>query len=426
MVEAATSPLAVMFDTSTVFTSNITGFALYDPVKDSMIYGQNEARYFTPASNTKLFTFYTGLKILPDSLPALEYVIRGDSLIIWGTGDPSFLHPDFGVDTVYNFLKNSNRTIYYSDSHFNDKRLGPGWAWDDYNYYYSTEKSPLPMYGNFVRFKVQEVEVEELAKTDEGFAVSPAYFRSTINEMPEADGPLLYRDVDENSFAYKPEADTVTYTIDKPYHYTPELIVNLLSDTLHKPVQYIEMEKPDSAKMLYSIPTDTAFKRMLKPSDNFIAEQLLYVAASQLGMPLETERVIEYMQKNYLGDLPDEPQWADGSGLSRYNLFTPRSMIRLLEKISAEFDYDENLFALLPAGGESGTISNLYANRDGGSPYVFAKTGTLSNNHCLTGFIITETGRKLLFSFMNNHYVTPTYVVQNEMEKILWYIHENL
>src|SRR5699024_5385092 len=190
-------------------------------------------------------------------------------------------------------------------------------------------------------------------------------------------------------------------------------------------IRYIEMEQPDSTRILYSIPSDTAYKRMLQPSDNFIAEQLLYVTAARLGMPFETHHVIDYVKDYYLNDLPDEPQWADGSGLSRYNLFTPRSMIRLLEKISAEFDYDENLFALLPAGGESGTIRNLYAARDGGSPYVFAKTGTLSNNHCLTGYLVTATGRKLLFSFMNNHYITPTSVVQNEMEKVLWFIHEH-
>ncbi|MDZ7681458.1 MAG: hypothetical protein U5J63_06995 [Fodinibius sp.] len=66
------APFATMFDTSAVFSSNLTGFALYDPAGDSLIYGQNQDRYFTPASNTKLFTFYTGLKLLPDSIRALR------------------------------------------------------------------------------------------------------------------------------------------------------------------------------------------------------------------------------------------------------------------------------------------------------------------------------------------------------------------
>lgn len=419
------APLAELFESSEVFSSNLTGFALYDPAKDSMMYAQNADKYFTPASNTKLYTFYAGLKVLPDRLPALEYVMRGDSLIIWGTGDPSFLHPDFGGDTVYNFLKNSTKNIYYSDAHFKDNHLGPGWAWGDYNYYYSTEKSPFPMYGNVIRFNIQEIEIRQIAQTEQGFSLSPQNFEDYIKPVRGDEGPLLVRDIDGNTFKYRPEADTVSYTIDKPYHYTANLIADMLADTLHKAVHVVEMEKPDSTQMLYSIPADTAYKRMLQPSDNFIAEHLLYTMAAELGMPLDSDRVIEYVKAAYLADLPDEPEWEDGSGLSRYNLFTPRDMIRLLEKIDKEFAGDEDLFELLPAGGESGTIRHLYAARDGGEPYVFAKTGTLSNNHCLSGFIITESGRKLIFSIMNNHYVTSSSVVKDEMEKILWFIHEN-
>lgn len=424
--EKPVSALAAMFDTSAVFSSNLTGFALYDPADDSMLYAQNEFRYFTPASNTKLFTFYAGLKLLPDTLPALEYTVRGDSLIFWGTGDPSFLHHDFGVDSVYRFLKNRPENLYYSDAHFKDELLGPGWAWSDYNYYYSPEKSPFPIYGNVARFTMEQIELRRVKPTGRGLAVSPPLLRSHIEASvsKDEDLPILLRGIADNRFEYKPRADTLTYTVDKPFHYTPELITKLLSDTLGRPVQYLEMEKPDSVRRLYSIPADTAYKRMLQPSDNFIAEQLLLQIASELGMPLNSRKVIGYVTETYLQDLPDEPQWADGSGLSRYNMFTPRSIIRLLEKIDAEFFYDNEMYQLFPAGGESGTIRNWYGSRDGGPPYIFAKTGTLRNNHSLSGFVITENGKKLIFSFMNNHYITPSSVVKEEMEKVLWYIYK--
>jgi D-alanyl-D-alanine carboxypeptidase/D-alanyl-D-alanine-endopeptidase (penicillin-binding protein 4) len=164
---------------------------------------------------------------------------------------------------------------------------------------------------------------------------------------------------------------------------------------------------------------------MLQPSDNFIAEQLLLATAAELGKPLNSELIIDEMKQTHLSNMPEEPQWVDGSGLSRYNLFTPRSIIWLLQQIDDEFESDEKLFELLAAGGESGTIQNWYAARDGGPPYVFAKTGTLSNNHCLSGFIMTESGRKLLFSFMINHYVSASSVIKEDMEQVLWYIHEN-
>lgn len=424
---AKESPLATMFDTSKVFNSNLTGFVLYDPDADSVVYAQNEKRYFTPASNTKLFTFYTGLKLLPDSLRGLDYIVRGDSLIFWGTGDPSFLHPDFGDGKVYEFLKNSDKKLFYSDSNFRDRHLGPGWSWSDYNYYYSAEITPLPMYGNTASFKMQEITIKQVAPSDSGLSVSPKIFRSYMDKKADSDeeDPILHRGIDDNNFGYNPQIDTTTYTVDKPYHYTPQLITEMLSDTLGREVTYVNMDKPDQTKAIYSVSADTAYKHMLRHSDNFIAEQLLLVSAAELGKPLYSRSVINYMKSHYLQDLPQEPQWVDGSGLSRYNLFTPLTMVRLLQKIRSEFSSDAKLFRLLPAGGVRGTIRHWYAAADGEPPYVYAKTGTLSNNHCLSGFLITEGGKKLIFSFMNNHYVTSSSVVKQEMEKVLWYIHEN-
>src|SRR6478736_9910405 len=71
--------------------SNHAGFVLYDLDKKRELYAYQPHQYFTPASNTKIFTFYTALTLLGDSIPALRYYETGDSLIFKGTGDPSFL-----------------------------------------------------------------------------------------------------------------------------------------------------------------------------------------------------------------------------------------------------------------------------------------------------------------------------------------------
>ncbi|NBC65271.1 MAG: hypothetical protein GVY07_06355 [Bacteroidetes bacterium] len=419
------SQLQMMVQHSKVFSSNVTGFVLYDPEVDSTLYSLNGHKYFTPASNTKLFTFYAGLKALPDTLPALEYVVNGDSLIFWGTGDPSFLHREYGSDSVYNFLKNSPQKLFYSDSHFDDEPLGAGWSWDDYNSYYSAEKSPFPIYGNMVEFTIENIEINRIKRVEGELLIEPELFRQNIEEAIGDDQQILLRDRTGNQFEYYPKADTTRYEYLKPFHYTPEIITEMLTDTLGKDVDYVEIEKPSDTNRIFSIPADTVYKRMLQPSDNFIAEQLLLMIASKWGGPMNTGNVIEYTSKNFLADIPDEPQWADGSGLSRYNMFTPRSIVRLLQKIDDEFETDKEMYELFPAGGVSGTIESWYAHRNGGEPYVYAKTGTLMNNHCLSGFIVTNSGRKLIFSFMNNHYVTSSSVVKEEMEEVLWHIYSN-
>jgi len=121
------------------------------------------------------------------------------------------------------------------------------------------------------------------------------------------------------------------------------------------------------------------------------------------------------MKKNYLNDLPDKPIWMDGSGLSRYNLFTPRSIVRLWEKIYQRVP-QERLFSVIATGGKTGTLKNAYKNAQ---PYIYGKSGTLSNNHNLSGFIVTKKGRILIFSFMNNNHPASSNVVRDEMEKLL-------
>jgi serine-type D-Ala-D-Ala carboxypeptidase/endopeptidase (penicillin-binding protein 4) len=107
--------------------------------------------------------------------------------------------------------------------------------------------------------------------------------------------------------------------------------------------------------------------------------------------------------------------------LSRYNLFTPRSIVQLWEKIYQRIPR-ERLFALLATGGKSGTIKNWYYGKE---PYIFGKTGSLSNNHCLSGYLVTKKGKTLVFAFMNNNFTATVNDIRRNMENILRLIYES-
>lgn len=415
------NPVKQMLDTSSVFKQDFVGFALYDPVAQKMIYEHDAHKYFTPASNNKLFSFYAGLRMLGDSLPAFRYVIRNDSLIFWGTGDPTFLHPYFSSQRAYRFLENHPQKLCYSTGEFADKPFGPGWSWDDYNYYYSPDRAAFPIYGNVVRFHISKITGFQLEMDSVRHRISPPYFSHMIVREKPASGveDQIVRSVDSNRFRFYPESDTSSETIDTPFKYSPALMVKMLSDTLHKPVSMVHIPLDHSASTLYSIPADSMYKRMLRVSDNFLAEQLLIMCSSTIGDTLSTHDVIAYVEKNYLGDLPDKPVWVDGSGLSRFNLETPANMVMILKKLS-DMEPRDKLYDFLPTGGVSGTLKDYYkANK----PYIHGKTGTLNNNHNLSGFLITKSGKTLIFSLMVNHYVTSTQTVRMEMQNLLWNIH---
>ena len=95
-----------LIENSEILNEHFTGFALFDQDKDKMIFEQNGNKHFVPASNTKMHTLYTVLEMLGDSIPALKYVVKGDSLIFWGTGDPTLHYSTFKSDKVLDFLKN--------------------------------------------------------------------------------------------------------------------------------------------------------------------------------------------------------------------------------------------------------------------------------------------------------------------------------
>ena len=401
---------------SAINRDHFTGFALYDPEKKKMIYEYNADKYFIPASNTKLFTFYTALNMLGDSIPGLRYITKGDSLIFWGTGDPSFLHSSLKSTKAYDLLKQSNKKLFYSATNYKGKFYGVNWPYEDYGDYYQAEITDMPVQNNVALIT---------ADGRGGLNIIPAFLKNYL-KVDTAYHPRSFqveRSLTENKFKYSDMQVPIDFTQEIPWKTSPALTLTLLQDTLKKPIGLINMNMPDSARTLYSIAADSVYKRMNLPSDNFVAEQLLLVCSSTLpGGALSTADVIAYSKKHFMSDLPDEPQWVDGSGLSRQDLFTPRTMIALLQKIAGKIGDEKRLHNLLPTGGVSGTLKRTYQT-DKGVPFVWGKTGSLSNNHNQSGYLITRKGKKLLFSFMNNNFIRPTADIRGEMVRIMTEIH---
>ncbi|SHH99854.1 D-alanyl-D-alanine carboxypeptidase / D-alanyl-D-alanine-endopeptidase (penicillin-binding protein 4) [Chryseolinea serpens] len=388
-----------------------TGFMLYDLEEKKSVYAFNADKYFTPASNTKIFTFYTSLTLLGDSLPALRYVETADSLIFWGTGDPTFLYKNvFDNGRVFNFLKQSGKNLYFSGSNFYTTTFGLGWAWDDYNSAYSAERFSFPVYGNLVAVKTKSNRLD----------LQPPFFKNSFTTGDVEEEAKVIRKVESNDFKFYPSPKG-SFEDDIPFRADADLVSRLLADTLKRAVTTVNKTLAKNARVLYSMPVDSAYRVMMQQSDNFIAEQLLMMSAGVLSDSLQPEIAIRYMKKNALKDLSNEPEWVDGSGLSRYNLFTPHSVVQLWEKIYAKVPR-ERLFPMLATGGKPGTLRNWYK---ADKPYVFGKTGSLSNVHCLSGFLVTKRGKTVIFSFMNSDFTVASSEVRKNMQTILNLIYEN-
>lgn len=410
------------FSKSEVFAKGHLGFMLVDPEKDKPLVEINSDKYFIPASNTKIFTFYTSYSILGDDLVnGLNYLEKGDSLIFWGTGDPSLLHPDLKEQKAIEFLKASNKSLYLVDNFNQVEAFGPGWSWNWYPYYYAAERSAFPIYGNVVRFSKQGGQ--------ENFTIYPERFKSSL-EKDQNVGSGSYRFTRhqlENRFPFylREEAKLVEFETDIPFITSSTLTKTMLEEATGKSIALIPNKSylQEEPQKLLSAPADSIYAQMMKISDNFLAEQLMLLVSDQLTNSLNISDAIDYAKENLLKDLPDEPLWVDGSGLSPQNMFTPRSIVALLDKIREEVPL-EKIKAYFPAGGESGTIRSWYAADPGQPPYIYAKTGTLSMANSLSGYLLTKSGKILHFSCMMNNYAIPSSELKTELQEILYYIHD--
>jgi D-alanyl-D-alanine carboxypeptidase/D-alanyl-D-alanine-endopeptidase (penicillin-binding protein 4) len=155
-------------------------------------------------------------------------------------------------------------------------------------------------------------------------------------------------------------------------------------------------------------------KPMMHNSDNFFAEQSLLMAAfKKLGVMNEA-KLIDTILKTNFADLPQKPRWVDGSGLSRYNLFTPQDFVAILQKINQEQSWNR-ITTVFETGGE-GTISSYYTKYAG---KIFAKTGTLSGQVAFSGYLLTNKGKKLIFSVLVNNHQTSATTIRRAVESFL-------
>lgn len=389
---------------SDFYQTQMTGFYLYDPSTQKELFNYNGQKYFTPASNTKIFTLYAAIKSLPDSIPAFKYTLRGDVLHIEGTGDPTFLHPKLNNQKVVDFLKKNGKKIVLHWNNFDEESFLPGWSWDDFRKKYSPERSQFPIHENLV----------SITKSGNLINTFPSIFKNSTFIKESAEG----RDFYENRFYIGQR----TNSLKVPFIVKEDIVQKTLEEILAKEIEVSKSPIPTPVSIKYSNISDKIYKEMMEESDNFLAEQLILLASSTMPGKLNSKQVIKTITSKYLTDLKQKPEWVDGSGLSRYNMFTPQSMVQVLDKLYKE-NQESRLFNLFPIGGKTGSIKNRY--KDFGSPYVFAKTGTLGNVVTLSGYLKTKSGKTLIFSLMNNHVNKNLTLVRNENEKLLRLVREN-
>ena len=343
--------------------------------------------YMTPASNIKLLTFLAAIQNF-DSLPALYFHKQDSVMHFKATGYPLLFHP-FYPDPELDFFFNQKYNWRYHTPKSTLNRHGQGWSWDDYPYYYSAENSPFPIYGNTIKVTGDPSKPELI----------PRAFKQ--NMALDTLSKKLHRELSQNQFYFNPKMLSKKDTLYHPFITSDSLFIRLLGDHIDQlVVQAKPLETPHNWNILFSNQEEMLYQALLQDSDNGVAESLLTMISQNNFEEMNIQRTIDTLKLEWSKWLPDPIEWVDGSGISRYNMITPRTLIAILKKIHSKVGL-ENIKKFFSKSSSSGTLKN-YPLKE-----VYAKTGTLRNNHNLSGYWISNKGNIYVFSIMVNHFTAP-------------------
>lgn len=389
----------------------LAGIVIKQVGSQNPIFAQHEDKFFIPASNTKLLTLLAAKSILGDSIHAYDYIETGDSLLIRGVADPTFLSVYDADSVLYHHLVNSDKSIYVVEPSAG-ARFGQGWSWDDYSYYYQKEISSFPLAGNGTRILFHPDSIK--------LRVIPEYMRQFIEIDPSLN-TFLKRDETSNTIKINPlRKPKIEREYEIPFYQVDDMTAVLLGELVKKNVKRIRNDSiADRFISVYHNRADSLYRHLMTNSDNFIADQLLMQISETALDTFHTKLAIRYILDTIFADMPDKPRWVDGSGLSRYNLISPRSIIWVLEKILKTLT-EEEIKAWFLSSLDDGTLPEEFKGLN-----LFAKTGSLSNNFCLSGYLHADSGKVYLFSWMSNHYMISYTAMKSKMAKILSFVQQN-
>ena len=355
--------------------------------------------YMTPASNTKLLTFLAAIQSF-DSLPALYFNEKDSIMHLKATGYPLLFHPFYPDPELASFFKQKYTWNYHPSKSELDP-YGHGWSWDDYAYYYAAETSPFPIYGNTIQVFVKSNKIHLIPKAFEQQLVLDTLVQN------------LHRDRSKNRFYLNPKKLNKTDTLYHPFVTSENLFTRLLQNSIQRPVKLIEQPlSPQKWNVLYSDQEALIYKALLQDSDNGVAESLLNMISQTTFDEMNVKKTIDTLKLQWGHWLPDPIEWVDGSGVSRYNMITPRTLVAVLKKIYQEVGL-ETIKNYFPKSATSGSLKNYPIQE------VYAKTGTLRHNHNLSGYWISNRGNIYVFSIMVNHFTVPTEEIRKGISSLI-------
>jgi D-alanyl-D-alanine carboxypeptidase/D-alanyl-D-alanine-endopeptidase (penicillin-binding protein 4) len=433
------------------------GIEILDPTTNKVLLAVNPDKTFLPASVLKVvttaaaleklgpdFRFHTG--IYTNGTLSQDGTLDGNVILV-GRGDPNLMDTEgellqqpalqelagklktMGIKTI-------RGNVVGDDSYFDDSSHGKGWTAQDLRSAYGAPVDALSVNNNTFWVYARPTKYMQLVSV--GIEPHTSYFRIRnlgVTGSSRSKKTMYARLIPGTRTIVVSGILPVRHTyaqhinVDKPAVVAASMLKEEIVrcgitvsggiDVLH--VGDVSPELRRQWRLLAdheSPPLIRALEIINKHSQNLHAEMLLRalgaefkgVGSDEAGLQVVKEFLVE------AGIDSDKIQLNDGCGLSRENLVTPRFQTSLLQFLSTR-PYFELFLNTLAVSGTDGTLRHRMSSQQvRGS--IHAKTGTLNGVSTLSGYMMTKSGRNLVFSIFANNVHTSMARVKRTIDEI--------
>jgi len=427
------------------------GVLIVDPERGDTLYSRDAGKLFIPASNMKIVTAAVAIETLgPDFTFATPILMRGvvrDSvidgdLLVMGRGDPSVSDHMAGdamlplraiADSLWQrgIRVVRGKLEAFGDA-FPDAHVGFGWGWDELDETYGAAVDELLFNEGFA-----DIHVRAGHSPGEPIAtrVSPA---RTFPRL-RVEATTVVRGTGRDSLARLeavkdtlrgdvilkgtiPAGDTAVVSVtfrDPDEAYLAALAEALrdrgmrIVDSVLAPATTI-----DTLFVAQSPPLSQVLVAFMKPSQNQLGEMLfksVALARTDTGSARVARRLFTEQLRGWGAEGDGFIVW-DGSGLSRRDLVSPETLVRVLDTMRRSPHF-QTYYDAMPIAGVDGTLRARMRGTTG-EANVHGKTGTLGNVRSLSGFVTTAGGATLIFSVLCNNYLVSTEYVSRVQDSV--------
>ncbi len=431
------------------------GMHVVNTASGEVVAGLNSEKLLIPASTLKLVTSGVALEILGPEYRFKTRVgysgvlkretLKGDLCVIGG-GDPAlgseyfrdhYFHPFF-LDTWAGKVKAAGIQrieggLVLDGSLYTSEKIPPTWVWEDIGNYYGAGTNALTVYDNLFRITFSSPSaagdttgIRAIYPQVSGLKIENQVLSSNVNRDrafvfgSPLDGFRVIRGtIPKNRNAF-------TIKASNPF---PERLLghDFCGELLRQGIfvggaTTSGRLNPQDFQCIYiqESPVLSEIVAVLnRESVNLFAEHLVRQIAVETdgkgSLEAGLKSIAAFLQKRNLdaGQIVME----DGSGLSHFNLITPGFMTRFLTYMANDSPRKATFLNSLPAPGQ-GTLVHFSPEKFPGDA-LRIKSGSMTRVRCYSGYLKTDRGHLLAFSFMFNHYTGNTPAMIQMVERAL-------